>query len=133
MDVRCLGRLPRRPPIINRLTRGRLQAFPAWLRRAVTFLLVALGWVMFRATDWPMALSIYQALAGLRPGSLPVGSGALLCLLLLAASLAHFGRNSFEIKHEWRPASVAALTVLFAGCLAALYVGHPSPFLYFQF
>jgi hypothetical protein len=41
--------------------------------------------------------------------------------------------NTFELTHDWRPAPAVALTALFSTALLVMYVGHQSPFLYFQF
>jgi alginate O-acetyltransferase complex protein AlgI len=109
-------------------------ALPVALRRLGTFFLVVVGWVFFRATDFTMAASLLRTMfswgAGLAP---PPGSYLLLVAVVVAAAVAHFGRNSFELRHEWRPSAAVALAVLFAACLVVLYGGPRMPFLYFQF
>lgn len=108
---------------------------PATLRRVGTFLLVVVGWVLFRATDFTMAATLLTTMfapRGAPHGALP-SSYLFLAMLTVAAAVAHLGRNSFELRHEWRPAAAFALTALFALCLVAIYGGPRMPFLYFQF
>ena len=106
---------------------------PEWLRRAVTFVLVVVGWVLFRATSFTMAagwlgkMFIWDSAAGV------TGAWTLVLLILIAAGLAHCCPNSFELSHRWDWATALALTTLFAACLVTIYGGKASQFLYFQF
>ena len=113
--------------------------FPSWdllpapMRRALMFVLVVVGWVFFRARDFTMAASLLKTMFTPKGGTWPAGGPGLALLLLIAAALAHLGRNTWELKHEWRPAPALALGLGVAACLAVLYGAEPSPFLYFQF
>ena len=51
----------------------------------------------------------------------------------VAAGLAHFAPNSFEMHHRWSPGWVGAMAVLFGLGLFMLYGSRPAPYLYFQF
>jgi alginate O-acetyltransferase complex protein AlgI len=106
---------------------------PAGVRRAGTFVLVLIGWVFFRATSFPMALGLFGRLFAWHPGAVPPGSYLLPVMVALAAVVAHVGANSFEVRHQWRPALAVGLALLFALSLVALYGGPRMPFLYFQF
>ncbi|HEX4628347.1 MAG TPA: MBOAT family O-acyltransferase, partial [Gemmatimonadales bacterium] len=108
-------------------------ALPAGVRRAGTFVLVLIGWVFFRSTTFAMALGLFGRLFAWHPGALPPGSYLLPVMVGLAAVGAHVGPNSFEVRHDWRPAFAAGLALLFALSLVALYGGPRMPFLYFQF
>jgi alginate O-acetyltransferase complex protein AlgI len=108
-------------------------ALPLVLRRAATFALVVIGWVLFRATDLGMAGDVLTRMFTLSGGALPVGVRALLPLLVIAGAVAHVGRNAWELPHRWRPATAVGLTALFALCLAMIWGGQRMPFLYFQF
>jgi hypothetical protein len=66
-------------------------------------------------------------------GVVLVGAVALSVVLLIAAGLAHLGRNTHEMDHRWSPAAAGALTALFVVCLAFMYGSVSSPYLYFQF
>ena len=117
---------------LTRLYGVRIERWRKELRAGLTFFLVVIGWVLFRATSFTMALGLIRKMflpaAGVRPAS-----WLLLPALLLAAVLAHFGPNTFELEHRWRPPMRLALVVLFALCLAVIYGGQQTPFLYYQF
>ena len=66
-------------------------------------------------------------------GILMIGAGVLTAAILVAAVFAHFGPNSFELSHNWRPAASVLLVILLIACLAKIHGGTQSPFLYFQF
>lgn len=106
---------------------------PAWLQRAFTFLLVVFGWTFFRAARWSDAPALIGRMLVPHAGRLPTGTPLLVATAAVAAALAHLAPNTFEIPHRWRPAGAAALTALVVLCLAGIYGGQVSPFLYFQF
>jgi alginate O-acetyltransferase complex protein AlgI len=106
---------------------------PKWLRGVVTFVLVVVGWVLFRATSFAMAAGWLRKMFIWDSTPSITGVWALVLLILIAAGLAHGCPNSFEISHRWDWASALALTVLFAACIVVIYGGKASPFLYFQF
>ncbi|MFN0164991.1 MAG: MBOAT family O-acyltransferase [Bryobacteraceae bacterium] len=109
------------------------ERLPETGRRIGTFLLVVIGWVFFRSESFAMATTLLHAMFVWQPGVLLTGAPLLTGLLLLAAVLAHAGRNSFEIRHEWTPVPALGLAALFAFSIVAIYGEHQSPFLYFQF
>jgi alginate O-acetyltransferase complex protein AlgI len=117
----------------NRRFGKNLEAVPPFLRALATFLLVVIGWVLFRSDNFTMAKRLLHAMVFRSPGGMVVGWPLLVALLCISAVLAHFGPNTFELEHEWRPAMACTLTLLFAVCLFVIYGGHQSPFLYFQF
>ena len=112
---------------------ARLAQVSRWVRGGVTFLLVIVGWVLFRAENFTMASGLLRRMFFPSEGSMPVGWPFLSATLVVAAVLAHAAPNTFEISHNWKKAAVVLLALLFAACLAVIYGGHPSPFLYFQF
>jgi hypothetical protein len=57
----------------------------------------------------------------------------LLVVLAVAAAIAHFAPNTFELNHEWNSWSVAGLGLGYTAALLAIASGQQSPFLYFQF
>jgi alginate O-acetyltransferase complex protein AlgI len=118
---------------VNKAVKGSFERLPENARRAITFLAVVVGWVFFRSGSFEMAYSLLGKMFSVQTGDLPIGTAALLPLLVLAAVLAHSGLNTFELGHRWRPAPIMAFTALFTVCLIAIYSGHQSPFLYFQF
>lgn len=118
---------------LYRATSGFWDRLPAWLTQAATFLLVVVGWVLFRAETVEMAWWLLQAMFSWRSGAAPAGSYGLVVVLPIAALLAHRLPNVFELRHNWGPAAVMAIGVLFGLCLLVMYGSGESPFLYFQF
>jgi alginate O-acetyltransferase complex protein AlgI len=107
--------------------------FPELVQRAGMFVLVVIGWVFFRAATVQDATTLLRAMFTLEAGTVPVGAAVLLVMLLLAGVIAHFGPNSFELKHRWRPLAAVGLTALLLLSLVRIYGAVNSPFLYFQF
>ena len=106
---------------------------PVPARRVGTFLLVVIGWVFFRATDFTMATTLLTTMFAPTQGALGLDLALFLPALLVAAWWAMLGPNVFEMAHgvEWR--SRVARTAQLAACLAVIAGSRASPFLYFQF
>lgn len=103
------------------------------LRRLATFLLVVVGWVLFRADTIEMAASLLTSMFVWKAGVTIATWQTLTGFVLGAAALAHWGPNTFELRHQWRPAMAVGLTVLMLACIILIQGGQQSPFLYFQF
>jgi len=126
---------------IRRVADDRLQA----LRRGLTFVLVTIGWVLFRADGLDQAGHILGAMFAFDFSGIPVGvqdaatNRATLAMVLAAAVLLiprDFVAGRFLDIDTTRVASGARLAVSSAGALAAgvlVASGSFSPFLYFQF
>jgi len=118
---------------LHRRYAGAWERLNLHLRRAATFGAVVLGWLVFRATDFPMAAGMLQRMFTLHPGPAMPGTVGLLVALAVAICIAHFAPNTWELEHSWRPAWAGAFALGYALCLAMLAGGTVSPFLYFQF
>jgi alginate O-acetyltransferase complex protein AlgI len=118
---------------LYRLFSGAWDRVPAALRKAGTFLLVVLGWVLFRSENFSVARAMLARMFSYSGGDLFPGLVGLLIVLLISASVAHFAPNTFEMNHEWRPWMVAGLCAGYSTALLAIASGQQSPFLYFQF
>jgi alginate O-acetyltransferase complex protein AlgI len=106
---------------------------PRVAQRAGMFLLVVIGWVFFRSTDFTMARTLLGKMfapAGAAPFPAITGLSA---FVLIAAAIAHCAPNTFEMRHDWRPLAVAGWAWVFAAAVLVIYGGEPTPFLYFQF
>ena len=103
------------------------------VRRAATFFAVLIGWVFFRANNFSMAATILNRMFTYHPGTVMPGIFGLLLVLAIAAGVAHFAPNTFELRHDWVPVWSVAFTVGYALCLIVIVGGNASPFLYFQF
>jgi alginate O-acetyltransferase complex protein AlgI len=117
------------------------EAFPRPLRQALTFLLVLLSWVLFRAENLSAAWHFFEAMFGLVPAA---NTAALLGasiytpyrLIILAISAALVFQPAQA--HDWaqRPLTWPRLGLavpLFLLSLITMYSQAFNPFLYFQF
>jgi alginate O-acetyltransferase complex protein AlgI len=106
---------------------------PRLARQATTFVLVVVGWVLFRSTTYQMAVDWLHRLFVPQSAEQVFATPLLPAALVVAAVTAHGFPNTFELSHRWNGAAVTGLTVLFLAVMAVLYSGHETPFLYFQF
>ncbi len=119
--------------LVHRMIAPSWERLPVVVQRAATFLLVMIGWVFFRSDNFGMAFGWLHSMFCWVPGSgLPWEAG-LLAMLAAAGAIAHLGRNTFELRHEWNPWSSLGLAVLFTACVMQVVGGQWTPFLYFQF
>ncbi len=109
------------------------ERLPLWTRRLGTFGLWVIGVAIFRSTGFDMALTLLRTMFAWREGAGIAGGTVLVVMLVLAAAIAHWGPNTFEMRHRWSPSWVAGFAVLFAICLFVLYGLRPEPYIYFQF
>lgn len=139
----------------NAICPGGLAAFlpkrlAALLGGALTFLVVVVAWVAFRANDFGTCLRIWQAMFGLH--AMPIGfdsvlhgglfavsksSGRDFLIVLLPAMLWIWGLPSsagarvLPGRTAWAVLQAAAIVAVLAICIDSF--GTYSPFLYFQF
>lgn len=103
----------------------------------LTFNLVCVGWVLFRAATFPMAMTVFEQMT--HGGSLGLGHpySKLSVLLLALAAILHLTPTHWQTKAEERfvnmPAPAQAAVFLFALGAFTLFSGQGVPFLYFQF
>ena len=118
---------------IHRRFAEQWDVLPVVVRRTSMAVAIVVGWVLFRAVDFGMAMTLLSAM--FVPTSGIVAANLLLVLPLVLASgwWAMAGPNPFEMRHEWRWQRRVALTVAAAACLALIAGSRGSPFLYFQF
>jgi alginate O-acetyltransferase complex protein AlgI len=115
--------------------------FPGPLQVALTFLIVNLAWVFFRADDLSVASRYLASLFNLGAGS---SANALLLravfyepghviVMIVAAGIAFFGVQSWDLSRNVTPLrATLALTVL-AWSVVAMSAQSYNPFLYSQF
>ena len=115
-------------------------ALPAWERmsafwqRNVTFLLVTLGWVFFRADSFPHAAQWFAGLAGAHgvAGPWTQETAALAGLVILCLGIVRLSPNSLELPLA-RLGAVPQVGLAGATAMALLLMNYGSKFLYFQF
>jgi alginate O-acetyltransferase complex protein AlgI len=110
-------------------------SMPSPLAQLVTFVLVVIGWVFFRATDLTMAGELLHAMFVPRAGELPGDALKFGLLIAGAGVIARFAPNAFEYHEKFRPAvsRMAAAAVVLGISIALIAGSRASPFLYFQF
>lgn len=110
---------------------------PPFLQRALTFILVLFGWVLFRCPTLQQAGAMFAGMFGLHGlggfGWAAAGTPLPWIVVPAALGLAWLSPNTWEIK--WKPGFplALALSVLFVVCVAVILTNSSSPFLYFQF
>ena len=119
--------------VATRYSQAMLALWPTALRKMTTFIMVIIGWVLFRSTNFSMASGLLTNMFTWKAGIQLDTGRSLVVLLLVAGTLAHFGPNTFELRHEWSLGQAFALGALLAACMVFIYGGQQSPFLYFQF
>jgi alginate O-acetyltransferase complex protein AlgI len=115
-------------------------ALPRPARVALTFWLVSVGWVFFRAPDLAAAADYLARMAGLGeagPAALLVG-GVIhqpypLATLAAAAAITWGGRTSWDWTRTLSPMRAAACLGAFAAACAVLFTQSYNPFIYFIF
>lgn len=115
------------------------------LRRAATFMIVMVGWVIFRAPDLSVAVDYYRAMivpVGGMTDSVATALDTRALVLLLLASLIVFLPRAAQSGGRWiaeargaRPLAARLVTLGVFLPLALVFAlgGSFSPFLYFQF
>ena len=108
-------------------------------RRGATFLLVLLGWVLFRSPTFARAAEIFAAMAGGAGGGLDqlralagARAGAL-TILAGAAGFAWLAPGAWAEQARLGLVAGIACAALFLVCVYLIATGAYSPFLYFQF
>jgi len=105
---------------------------PKWGSALMTFLVVVLGWVMFRAESLSAATEVYRAMLGWNGLGLVWAKANIGALIVLCGALAvSFTIDTADLPVAIRGRWAVATGVLVAVCFSRL--GEPSPFLYFQF
>ncbi len=111
------------------------------LRRGVTFVIVVIGWVLFRASSMSHAGNYYRAMFSVRSGNdhLPLDHRTLLAgvlAVLVVVLPGDRGTGRRLVEDGGRLASVGRLMILavvLPVSLTLVAVGSFSPFLYFRF
>ena len=120
--------------------KGRPTVYPAMIALPLTFILVVIGWVMFRAPNVGVAFDMYQGMLGLsgmaiRPEIMWQIQMSEVVVLLIGLGICWLPLLRLEAP-RWtqQPAVVAAaMSLLFIAALTRMASQSYSPFLYFQF
>ncbi len=122
--------------VIEHELRGRVKPPPVWLRWAIVFHVVVLGWVLFRAETLSLAGTFFSRLV--EPGPATLFTPAVAIAVIAVVGFQLLPQRPLERLREWaadlRPVPLAAglaLVVLLVGATVPSQ-GVP-PFIYFQF
>lgn len=122
--------------VVHSLARssGKFNA-PRFVRIAITFLFVVIGWTIFRSTDVTMCGDLLSSMFGLAgfEANLIAAMGGISSIAVLAGlmGIIFFSPNIWEFTMRSSLPYAVALSVLFVVCV--LRFDGDSPFLYFQF
>jgi alginate O-acetyltransferase complex protein AlgI len=119
--------------LVADLRRGAAPRTPAWLRRAVTFHLVLLGWVVFRAGSLATAGALLGGLFAARPLTGPLPVGVLAVLLLGFATHAMAARVELPVLWRRAPRLLQGAVYGVVVVLLGLFGAQSQGFIYFQF
>ena len=120
--------------VLHQANAERWERLPVVWQRNVTFLLMTLGWVFFRAETFGQAAHWFAALAGLGAGggAWTPDVAALSGLVVLGILITRLAPNSLELPLEQLPALRQA-GLAAATAMALVLMNYSSKFLYFQF
>lgn len=103
----------------------------------ITFLLVVIGWVMFRAEHldllclWLKKMFVFEA-GGLSHFTARTRDRFAIAFVV-GAGIVWFAKNTTEIDQGLKPSKVLAICLAIIFFISVLFLGSDSPFLYFQF
>ena len=110
-------------------------AMPRLAQQSVMFVAAMIGWVFFRATTFGEALGLLYRMVIPTAGTMFSDTSYVLVALAFAVAAwwSMFGKNAFQLSHEWTWTRRLTLASAFGFALAMIVTARPSPFLYFQF
>lgn len=113
-----------------------MPALPLWLGVLVTFHIVTLAWIFFRAAEFGDAIAYLRGLLAMQSGA--VTASPLMLLLIIIGLSFHFlprdGAQRVAVRLRGAPAwAVATLSVAVLILLEAMRPDGVAPFIYYQF
>jgi alginate O-acetyltransferase complex protein AlgI len=124
--------------VVERLGRkvfGDKRVIPGWLGVLITFHIVCLGWILFRAESFGMAMSLLQGLG--RVGPMLLTTPFLLALIVGGLAMHWLPPRAIEgIAERLKPAPSLTVAILIGLSILLVEAVRPdgvAPFIYFQF
>jgi D-alanyl-lipoteichoic acid acyltransferase DltB (MBOAT superfamily) len=106
------------------------------IQTVLTFHVVCVGWVFFRAPSFSAALDYLKGIARLRPGSVDSNALAVIAFVAVAALLIDIVQRRANDEGPiltWSPVARGLLIGTLVVAIVAFSGGAPTPFIYFQF
>lgn len=110
----------------------------AFFQSCLTFFLVVVGWVMFRAEHLDLLLIWFNKMFSLEGGWKLIHFSArtrdrFAGALVVGMFLVWFCKNTTELDYKFEATKVLAVVLALVFFIGVLFLGSDSPFLYFQF
>ena len=135
--------------VIERIARNALDKVPKVLKIAGTFFTVNCVWVLFRATSFSQAASIYKSMLDIRNINLfsishlsddgLIGVPAIVSMAYILAIIAglllvvFFTKNTIEKAETFSLNSKSMITTVILFCISVIHFSRESIFIYFNF
>ncbi|WGM30479.1 MBOAT family protein [Brevundimonas sp. NIBR11] len=120
---------------IGRSIMGTERGLPVWITTLVTFHIVCLGWILFRAETFPMAMEVLIGLGRFEPATLV--TPFLLALIVGGLAMHWLPPRAVEGIATWmKPAPSLTMGLLIGAAILLVEAVRPdgvAPFIYFQF
>ena len=124
--------------VIERLGRaafGDRRVIPGWLGVLITFHIVCLGWILFRAETFDMAIAVLQGLG--RAGPMLMTTPFMLTLIVGGMAMHWLPPRAIEgVAERLKPAPSLTVAILIGVAIMMVEAVRPdgvAPFIYFQF
>jgi D-alanyl-lipoteichoic acid acyltransferase DltB (MBOAT superfamily) len=124
--------------VVERLGRaalGNRRVLPTFLGVLITFHIVCLGWILFRAESFDLALAMLEGLG--RAGPVVMVTPLLLTLIVGGLAMHWLPARAVEgLAERLKPAPSVTIGVLIAAAILLVEAARPdgvAPFIYFQF
>ena len=135
LGIRALGSAARHALVVEHQLRGRVSA-PAWLRWAIVFNVVVLGWILFRTESLDLAVTFVSRLAD--PGPATLFTPAVVAAVVAVIGFQLLPPDPIErLRTRMAGLPAPALGLALACVVAIVGATVPSqgvpPFIYFQF
>lgn len=124
--------------VVERLGRAVIpegRGIPAWIGVIVTFHIVCLGWILFRAETFPLAMQVLGGLGRLEPATMV--TPFLLTLIVGGLAMHWLPPRAVEGIATWmKPAPSLTLGLIVGATMLLVEAVRPdgvAPFIYFQF
>ncbi len=135
--------------VIEKVFAGKLEKIPYTLRVSVTFILINLFWVLFRAESFLEAIKLYRGMINFRYIGLfdlkdiafdsiinfptIVDMIYIIGILIVLFIIIFRTKDSYTMLEEYRPTYKSVLIAIMLFCVSLIFISKESVFIYFNF